>query len=136
MQKIIVVTHGKLASGIKNTLEMLVGDASELQVVMQADQGQVKFEEELSACLANKEDEYLVFTDIEGGSPAQTMLKLKYQLQARAIIISGLSLPMLLEAYLLRNTIELQELADKVQLTGQTSIKQLDLVFEASEDDE
>lgn len=135
MQKLIVASHGKLAEGIKNTLSMLVRDVSDLVVLSQQEQGQEKFEEEFKDAVCDGQG-YLVFTDIEGGSPASTALNLKYSQGFDIEIICGFNLPMILEAYLLRDSMSIEELATKVLDTGRNNIKKLELNIEINEEDE
>ena len=67
MKQILIATHGKMASGIRYTAELIVGKMDEITTidayVTPEDNVEKKFEE------------YFVFTDLMGGSVNQKLLR-------------------------------------------------------------
>ncbi len=136
MVKIFLVTHGKTASGLMDTLSMFIGDVKDVTVCSLNDNGHEQFKGELKTLICkNKDHEMLILTDICGGSPFQICLQLKLEMQLKAEIISGVNIPMLLEAYLNKD-LSLDELTRKALLGGENGIIRAKIEEKKSEDDE
>ena len=77
MKKILIATHGNLASGAKSTLEFLVGNIVDITCI----DAYVDPDENLIDILENyfskidADDEVIVFTDIKGGSVNQKIIQ-------------------------------------------------------------
>ena len=75
MKQILIATHGKLASGIRYTAELIVGKMAEITTidayVTPEDNVEKKFEEYFAQ---HENDRIFVFTDIMGGSVNQKLL--------------------------------------------------------------
>jgi len=103
--KYIIATHGKMASGIKNTIEMLVGKREDIYTIDAYIEDQDlagKFENLLSLF----KGEYIyVFTDVVSGSVNQTISG--FLGSGRIRLITGINLPVIMEL-ILRN----EELSD------------------------
>ena len=98
--KYIIATHGKMASGIKNTIEMLAGEKRDLYTIDAYVDSQ-EFSEVFEQLLSKFGDEYVyVFTDIVSGSVNQQICKFldRYRLH----VITGMNLPVIMEI-ILRN---------------------------------
>lgn len=132
--KVILTSHGELCQGMLNTLEMFTSTDS-VYAISLGSGGIAEFEQKLAETLA-EDEEFLVLTDIEGGSPYQTVLRYKLEHNISLEIVSGINLPMAIEAVLgaKRNTVS--ELAQKVTTTAIESIKRLEMTqLENSEDE-
>ncbi len=101
MSKIILVTHGDFAKGILSSMNVIVGETSNIYpVCMYQDTSR---ESLLSSVVEVIEKHgsnhtYILITDIPGGSTTSTCVQLleKYSIK----MISGLNLGLLLELYL------------------------------------
>lgn len=123
MNKIILATHGNFAMGLRDTLEMLAGDVSELVVVNIDEQGQSVFEHKIEEIVVNStEKSILVLTDIMGGSPFQTFLKHKLNGNDNIEIVTGVNLPMILDVYLSKDVVSLDELVEKAVEIGKSGV--------------
>lgn len=95
MQKIIIATHHKLASGFKATLEYIVPNTVEI-IDINAYIDNVSVEDQVVKALAEfeKDEQIFVFTDIMGGSVNQEFAKRisEYNIE----LISGTNLPILM----------------------------------------
>lgn len=104
--KIIVASHGNLAEGLKNTVDMFLGqDSNKIMYLSLYSDGNNKISTDISNGLSRlmrqiKEEDYLlIFTDIYGGSVDQIFLKETMNMK-NAFIICGFNLPIVLEAAL------------------------------------
>ncbi|MGX7205712.1 PTS sugar transporter subunit IIA [Enterococcus pingfangensis] len=132
MRNILIATHGSFASGIKGSLNLLIGDQSEISVI-DAYIDDSDYTEKISQFFSNyqEEDEYFVFTDLLGGSVNQKMLVYKNQYDFH--LITGFNLPILLEIVLAGNPLTILEIEEIVRRCRQ----ELLLVnLEKSEDEE
>lgn len=102
---ILIATHGRLAEGFKDALTVILGDSSGIETIgLMAGESIDKFGEQVLHCL-NSFDHgkgTIVFTDILSASPFnQTLLairKLSEKDAKNIYVVSGVSLPMILEA--------------------------------------
>ncbi len=132
--KIILTSHGELCQGMLNTLEMFTSIDS-VYAISLGSGGVVEFENKLDEILS-VDEEYLVLTDIEGGSPYQTVIRYRLEHNIQLEIVSGINLPMAIEAVLGCELHTLSELAQKVTATAISSIKYLKMTqLENSEDE-
>lgn len=132
--KVILTSHGELCQGMLNTLEMFTSTDS-VYAISLGSGGVVEFEKKLAETLS-ADEEYLVLTDIEGGSPYQTVLRYKLEHNISLEIVSGLNLPMAIEAVIGAELNTVSELAQKVTATAIESIKRLEMTqLENSEDE-
>lgn len=109
MFKIIVFTHGDLAKSLKDTAELISGSNNHVEyysVPLGCDTGAVL--SQVSASIKQSENfntEVLVFTDLFSGTPFNLLMTLVGD--HKFSHITGVNLPMLLEAISLQNQQEL-----------------------------
>ncbi|MBI5974954.1 PTS sugar transporter subunit IIA [Staphylococcus canis] len=95
MEKLILVSHGSFCEGIKDSVEMILGPQENIHTVaLRPEQGQEDFEKAFKS-LIEDDDKVIVFADLQGGTPANTISKLimkgePYQLY------TGMNLPMII----------------------------------------
>lgn len=111
--KYIIATHGKMASGIKDTVEMLAGKREDVYALDAYTENQ-EFAETFEKLLEDFKGEYVyVFTDIISGSVNQAVagfLK-KYRIH----LITGVNLPIIMEIVLRDEELNDQEIAGMVE---------------------
>lgn len=109
MKSILLVSHGKLAEGMKETLELLSGVIEQLDTLAL---GPGQDMQEFSQLLRDK-IEYLdtgqgvvIFTDLAFGTPSNIAVQLlnNKDYQDKVQIIAGMNLPMILEYTQLRDS--------------------------------
>ncbi|GAY76863.1 PTS system, mannose-specific IIA component [Sporolactobacillus inulinus] len=95
MRKIIIASHHKMATGIKDTLNYITGDHDNVYA-LSAYLTNTPIQEEIEALLTgvNQEDEVVVFTDLLGGSVNQSFAK--YTARPHFHVITGINLPIVL----------------------------------------
>lgn len=100
MKNIVLVSHGALAEGIRSSLEMIAGEQSNLHTVtLWPDGDNLQFESELESKMKTLTGPTIIVADLLGGTPANVSLK-KYMDDPNVDIMTGLSLPLVLECVL------------------------------------
>lgn len=95
-KKIILASHGKFASGILTSLELICGKQEHIQAVDCYVTPQFDIAETVEALLKEKNnDETIVVTDIFGGSVNNEFIR--YIEQPSFYLVAGLNLPFLIE---------------------------------------
>lgn len=112
MRKIIIASHHKMASGLKNTIEFIAGEQPTLTAI-DAYMDNKPLDNLLEPLFSEKkdEDEVIIFTDLKAGSVNQGFIK--YVSQPHVHLLTGMSLPLILpivlspsDAYLDDETIQ------------------------------
>ncbi|MFT8312659.1 MAG: PTS fructose transporter subunit IIA [Clostridium sp.] len=96
MKKILIATHGTLASGTKSTIELLVGRMADITCINAYVDGGEDVTESIEKFFQSikPEEEVFVFTDILGGSVNQKIVA--YASRLDVFIVSGFNLPVIL----------------------------------------
>jgi PTS system mannose-specific IIA component len=125
MINILVVSHGNLASELIKSAEMIAGDAQNVFAVsLFPGESPETFEAKVNDVM-NKIDreDTLILIDIFSGTP--------YNITARQVLkenvecVTGVNLPMLIEAMLSRDGFTVKELAESITQSGMDTIKNL-----------
>lgn len=108
MRQIVIASHDKLASGMKDTLNFL-GISSDTIHVLCAYQNNKPIDDEIKFLLNSfqKKDEIIVFTDIVSGSVNQAMFP--YIKNNGIKLITGMNLPLLMAVSLFPSGQEISE---------------------------
>ena len=100
---IIIASHGEFAAGIHQSGSMIFGDQEKVQVVtFMPSEGPDDLYAKFNAAVAafDAEDEVLVLADLWSGSPFNQASRVMGENPDRKFaIITGLNLPMLIQAY-------------------------------------
>lgn len=114
MIQIIVMTHGELGKSIIESCELIAGKANNISYLSLHREDNVedlkkRFEKELLR--ANEYEGILVFVDLLGGSPSNVAMACSRD-NVKYHIITGVNMPMLLEAMVCRNEYDVESLAE------------------------
>lgn len=98
MITVILVSHGRMAKGMKESAEMLIGEQPSLQsIAFESDEGpedlMVKVEKQLKPALEN--GEVIVMTDIPNGTPFNSVCRLMENY--RFYHLTGMNLAMVID---------------------------------------
>ncbi|NWO00504.1 PTS mannose/fructose/sorbose transporter subunit IIAB [Tetragenococcus halophilus] len=100
MKNVVLISHGQIAEGVKSSLEMLIGETSQIYVVSLREDGDAtQFENDFLAIMKSLQNEVVVIADLLGGTPCNTALKY-YKEDENVTILAGMSLPLVMEAAL------------------------------------
>ena len=97
MNQIILAPHGGLAAGAKDTLEMVLGDVSNVHVVSLARDDKEPITNKVDAMIAtfNADDTVYVLTDMLGSSVNNNMVELSKN-GTKFTVVSGFNIPLAL----------------------------------------
>ena len=124
---ILVMTHGSFSKELIRSCELIAGKTESIQYLTLNHEDNIEKLNENMIQRLNELDTgkgVLVLTDLLGGSPcnvATMNLKKNYNIQ----LLSGVNLPMLLEAMLTRESCTLEELALKCKQAGYDGINHI-----------
>ncbi|CAM4102078.1 PTS mannose/fructose/sorbose family IIA subunit [Streptococcus penaeicida] len=117
MNQVILIAHGDLAVEMKKSAEMLFGKLDNFHPIsFLAEEGLDSLQEKISGIMEALNSPVLVFTDIFCGTPynASCSVALKNP-QFDMSIISGMSLPLVLELAILINSKSISEVSEELQ---------------------
>jgi len=125
---IMVVAHGAMAEELINSVAMIMGRVSLLRAVgLRSDQGLDDLEREIKKAWRGLEqggaEQVLILVDMFGGSCSNVAARLVSEKEAKqAAVITGVNLPMVLEAAIDRDLYPLEALVNKIVEAGRKSI--------------
>ena len=98
---IIIASHGEFAAGIKQSGSMIFGEQEKVEsVVFMPSEGPDDLQRKLQEAIEKVDSEEILFlVDLWGGSPFNQANKLFEEAPEHRAIVAGLNLPMLIEAY-------------------------------------
>lgn len=123
---ILIVTHGNFGAELIQSAEIIMGKQSSYEYLcLKHNDSVVALQEEIQrkVQILEKGKGVLVLTDIFGGSPSNSVA---IALQGKGYpCLTGVNLPMLLEAFTFRDSLSLKELTNQCQSAGIEGIKEL-----------
>jgi PTS system mannose-specific IIA component len=125
MVNFIIISHGKLAEGLLNASQMIIGPQEKVRTLsLTPDQSIDTFKTELTALLdeIDNGEETLILADLFGGTPANTAASLTAD-KENTEVITGINLPILIELLSSRKNGNLSELVSKWQASKGTGMK-------------
>jgi mannose/fructose-specific phosphotransferase system component IIA len=131
MRKILLVSHGRLASGIKNSIDVLLGDSSAVIAIdayLDNSDYTIKIKEFIDKRKPN--DEAIIFTDILGGSVFQKVL-LEEPEKKGVLHVTGMNLPVVIECLLTPEKLT-EQTVDKIASTAASQLKRVSIFQEGS----
>lgn len=136
---VLLVSHGKMAEGIKDSVEMIVGEAKQFETLALIPGQDI---EELKANILNRSkqlnsgDGVLILVDLYGASPYNASMACVPEWQKQGIdvrVISGMNLPMTITAVCNREFSSLVDLTNESIEAGQQNIKDVISELKSSE---
>lgn len=122
---LIVTGHGNFADGLLSSLKLIAGEQEEvIGVNFEMGQGTEDLQKNLSKAIEDiKDNNILVLSDLAGGSPYNVSSVISKSSEKNIKVISGLNLPMLVEAVFSREGMSLDELAKTAKSAAIDGIK-------------
>jgi PTS system mannose-specific IIA component len=119
----IIVSHGKLAEELLNALNIILGEAANIEAISigwydDVEESKKKINQSLKR--VDRKNGVLIFTDMFGGTPSN--LSFTFLSDGRVEIITGVNLPMLIKFVSLQRSQNLEEVAKKVVEQGKKNI--------------
>jgi PTS system mannose-specific IIA component len=95
LDKLILVSHGQFCSGIKDSLEMILGPQEQVYTLpLLEEEGEADLRQKFND-IVNADDNITVFADLLGGTPANVMSRLIMEGQ-NFDLFTGMNLPMVI----------------------------------------
>lgn len=127
MVGIILASHGQFAEGILQSGSMIFGEQENVKaVILKPSEGPDDLRAKLEEAVASfdNQDEVLFLVDLWGGTPFNQSNTLFEEHKDKWAIVSGLNLPMLIEAYASRFSMEsAHEIAAHIIETAKDGVK-------------
>jgi mannose/fructose/sorbose-specific phosphotransferase system IIA component len=127
MVNLVIVSHGDLAEGLIDAMQLIVGQQEGVVAVSLKETDPIDgLTERVSAAIeeVGGPDGVLVLVDLFGASPFNISAQLT-QKHAMVQVVTGVNLPMLLETALQREAMPLEELARLAADSGRNGIRTL-----------
>lgn len=113
MKQILIATHGKMASGIRYTAELITGKSDAITTIDAYVNNESDLEKQLQEYFSlHSNDRIIAFTDLMGGSVNQRLLG--YAQQSNVSLITGMNLPVLIQVMFAPEDISEEQLQELV----------------------
>ena len=128
---IIVVSHGTLSEHLVSAASLILGEAKDVKAITFLARESLEDLRKKTSEAAKEftTDGCLIFTDIMGGSATNVSIEIMKS-REDVFVVTGVNLPMLIEAINNRETTDLKTLAEQVSNSGVRSIINLKDYFE------
>ena len=127
MVGIILASHGEFAKGILQSGTMIFGEQENVQAVtLMPSEGPDDVKAKMKDAIASfdNQDEVLFLVDLWGGTPFNQANSLFEEHKDKWAIVAGMNLPMVIEAYASRSSMEsAQEIAAYILKTAKEGVK-------------
>lgn len=135
---VLLVSHSKLAHGMKTAVEFVAGEQENLFSIGLEETGIASFRTELKSLverLSKEIRQLIIVCDIPAGSPGTNAYDVFAQTDLEIEMLSGMNLAMLLEILLMREGKEFQQLiADGIK-AGKESVDHMDFSDEDADEE-
>lgn len=131
---LIVATHGNFASGIISSVNLIAGEQNDLIGVNFVEgQSSEELKQNLEKAISDIScDEILILTDLMGGTPFNISSTISTSTDNKKIkVVSGMNLPMLMEAVFSREQTDLDSLITVTKESAIDGISDLDTISKA-----
>lgn len=134
MRRILVVSHGNLAAGLHHTAQMIMGEQQNITHYALQPGG---YPEDVLCCIQNeidahKEDEYIILTDLLGGSICNTLMQLAQLPNIH--VVSGMNVCMLLSVAMADLSTPTNYVVEKAILEAKKNIMYINELWERKEE--
>ena len=139
MVQIIVASHGPLSASIVKSASLIAGSSSiadikTISITMETSVEEARKAIETVLDSFNENDDILALTDIYGGSITRVISD--YIGVRKIDVITGVNLGILLEAILMKDTLEYDELVNYLIENGKNGIRHINTELESEGDEE
>jgi len=135
MRRIVVASHGSMAEGMKNTIELFAGQNENVSYISAYTKKNDDLDETIDKLFSSfsNDDKVIIFTDLMGGSVNQR-LTVKAKNNPNIYIIYGFNLPIVIEAILSKEEVTKDYIQKLVQV-GKDSLGVVDLEDSKTDND-
>lgn len=141
MKKLILVSHGEFAQGLKSALEMFTGEQGKEVTAVGLKKGESadQFGQHFAKIIDQIDEsaEFIILADIVGGSPLTTACNVLAQKERLndAIVLGGMNFPMALNSLLFKDSLDSEEFVTRILGEATTAVQQFKFAVEDEDDD-
>ncbi|OOM80559.1 PTS sugar transporter subunit IIA [Clostridium sp. BL-8] len=112
---VIIVGHGNYGTGIESSIKLLAGQTEGVEFIdFLEEDTDVTLKDKISKAIANGETAKTLFVcDLLGGTPFKVCVEISYE-KENMEVVAGCNIGAILETILLKDTMEIGELADNI----------------------
>ena len=142
MNYLLLISHGGLARGLKESLAMFAGDKIDEVIALGLKEGQTvdQFGVEVKEALSflKGEDSLVVVADIVGGSPLTTACSVLAELGKleTATVLGGMNLTMALTALVMKDNLDGEALAEAILAEAASALQEFTVASDEDGDDD
>ncbi|MDD3016721.1 MAG: mannose/fructose/sorbose PTS transporter subunit IIA [Lactococcus chungangensis] len=136
MTQVLLVAHGELAPAMKNSVEMIFGEVPFFTAIsFYKEEGLEAISTKIEQAIITTDEPIFIFADLFCGTPYNASCAVAMKYPNREIeIVSGMSLPLVLEVVTTVQTVCLRDMADLVMTFSNETVKRFSL--DAIDDDD
>lgn len=125
MTTIVIAGHYEFPEGMRQTGQFISGVESGVEVcALAAEEGPDQYKEKLRITMLQKpNDDMLVLCDVVGGTPFKAAMQIATEIDKKVRIIAGINLTGLVTGMMLKDTLDVEALAEEVMRESKGSIK-------------
>lgn len=126
---IIVMTHGNFGKELIKSAELILGKLQNIySISLMEGEDPLDLIKKLRTLLSNSENYFVILTDIFGGSPSNAASR--FALHENVTVLSGVNLPMLIEAEMARMQWETEGVTEKLIQSASEGIKDVKKIMQ------
>lgn len=137
MYSIIVMSHGDMANGLKDTM-MILGEQEDIYFISFTPSDSIEdFRKRVNVIYHSiEEDRQVLFlTDLYGGTPNHVATAMKIAEPGRVEVLSGVNMPLLMEATLGKTKV-LSDIVEHLLEQGRRGMIRIEPALDQNEEDE
>lgn len=137
MTQVLLVAHGELALAMKNSVEMIFGEVPFFTAIpFYKEEGLDAVSNRIEQAVKGTDESVFIFADLFCGTPYNAACAVAMKYRDREIeVVSGMSLPLLLEIVTTIQTVNIDEMANLVMVFASETTKRF-VIDDIAEDDE
>lgn len=138
MRKYLMISHGRFAIGMEDTLKLFLGDSQPFTAIGGYSEGLEDVDAQIARFMetVEEDDELVICCDIQGGSVNQKMLP--YISRPKTYVLAGMNLPMIITLATLPTDEELtmDMIRNVIEQSKEAVCLSNDFMVESDSDDE
>lgn len=120
---IVLMTHGSFGKELIASGELILGELKDVfSISLEAEKEPMELMSELETLLQSDFDQYILLADLFGGTPCNVAAR--FSLEDNVIVLSGVNLPMLIEAEMARMQGSYDGLEENLMKSAREGIKE------------
>ena len=136
VRKFLIATHGHFASGIRSSLDIIIGQTDNVFLIEAYVNENKGIESDVEAIVStlDKDDELIIFTDLLGGSITNQVVRFT-QGRDKVHIVSGFNLALLIEVLMADAATPAAEVIESAIMNAREQVAYVTKMMTASSED-